>query len=217
MRVLCLAAHPDDEVLGAGGTLLKHRANGDHTHLVVATVAFTPRWSESTVARKREECHHAAELLGFQGVSFLEFRTMHLNSLPAIELNDAVGRAVHDFDPHLLYAPPMDDINHDHSALFNAALVAARPTGSSSLRSLYSYEIPPTTRFNSSNRWQPNSYVDIGEFIDAKLAAMALYQTELRPPPHPRSLESIRTFARERGVALGLEYAEAHMLVRELR
>lgn len=217
MRVLCLAAHPDDEVLGAGGTLLKHRANGDHTRLVVATVAFTPRWSESTVARKREECHQAAEILGFQGVSFLEFATMHLNSLPAIELNDAVARAVHDFDPQVLYAPPMDDINQDHSALFAAALVAARQTPSSSLRSLYSYEIPPTTRFNSSNRWQPNSYVDITEFVDAKLAAMAVYQTELPPPPHPRSLESIRTFARERGVALGVEYAEAHMLVRELR
>ena len=217
MRVLCLAAHPDDEVLGAGGTLLKHSANGDHTRLVVATVAFTPRWSESTVARKREECHRAAELLGIEGVTFLEFRTMHLNSLPAIELNDAIGRAVRDFDPHLLYAPPMDDINQDHSALFAAALLAARQTGSSSLRSLYSYEIPPTTRFNPPNRWQPNSYVDIGEFVDAKLAAMAVYQTELHAPPHPRSLESIRTFARERGVALGVEYAEAHMLVRELR
>ena len=82
---------------------------------------------------------------------------------------------------------------------------------------LFRYEIPPTTRYNSSNRWQPNSYVDIGEFIDAKLAAMAVYQTELQQPPHPRSLESIRTFARERGVALGVQYAEAHMLVRELR
>lgn len=217
MRVLCLAAHPDDEVLGAGGTLLKHHAAGDQTRLVVATVAYTPRWSASTVQRKREECIKASGLLGISDVRFLEFKTMHLNALPAIELNDAVGRTVREFDPHVLYAPPIDDVNQDHAALFAALLVAARQTGSTSLRSLYSYEIPPTTRYNASNRWQPNSYVDIGEHIDAKLEAMAAYETELRDPPHPRSLESIRTFARERGAALGVGYAEAHMLVRELR
>ena len=217
MRVLCLAAHPDDEVLGAGGTLLKHHAAGDETRLIVATVAFAPRWDESTIRRKREECLAAAEILGIGDVRFLEFNTMHLNALPAIELNDAVARATREFDPHVIYAPPIDDLNQDHAALFSAALVAGRHSGSSSLRSLYSYEIPPTTRFNAPGRWQPNSYVEIGEYIDAKLSAMAAYQTELRDPPHPRSLEGIRAFARERGAALGAGYAEAHMLVRELR
>ncbi len=217
MRVLCLAAHPDDEVLGPGGTLLKHRAAGDETRLVVATVAYSPRWSESTIQRKRHESIKAAGVLGISDVQFLDFKTMHLNALPAIELNGAIGRAVSEFDPHVLYAPPIDDLNQDHAAVFSAALVAARQTGSTSLRSLYSYELPPTTRYNTSNRWLPNSYVEIGDNIDAKLEAMAAYETELRDPPHPRSLESIRAFARERGAALGVGYAEAHMLVRELR
>ena len=217
MRVLCLAAHPDDEVLGVGGTLLKHQAGGDETALVVATAAYTPAWSESVVQRKREECLHAARILRIGDVQFLEFRTMHLNALPAIELNKAVGRAVREFDPHALYAPPFDDINQDHNALFSAALVAARHTGAKNLAALYSYEIPTTTRYNPPSRWHANSYVDIGAFIDRKIEAMTAYETELRDPPHPRSPESIRTFARERGAAMGIGCAEAHMLVRELR
>jgi LmbE family N-acetylglucosaminyl deacetylase len=216
MRVLCLAAHPDDETIGAGGTLLKHRAAGDETALIVATVAFTPTWTESTIRRKREECEQAARLLGLGPVRFLDFPTMHLNALPAIELNAKVAAAIREFDPHVLYAPPFDDLNQDHAALFNAVNVAARHTGGSSLHALYSYEIPTTTRFNVASRWQANTYVDISEHIEAKLAAMEVYGTELRDPPHPRSLQAIRTFARERGAAMGVGHAESHMLVRRL-
>lgn len=217
MRVLCLAAHPDDEVLGAGGTLLKHRAAGDETRLLVATVAYPPIWPAETVRQKREECLRAAEILRLSDVAFLEFRTMHLNALPAITLNGAVEDAVRGFDPHVLYAPPPDDVNQDHAALFGAALVAARQTGGSSLRAFYSYEIPSTTRFNVPGRWWANSYVDITQHIERKLEAMGAYASELRDPPHPRSLDALRAMARERGAALGVAYAEAHMLVRELR
>ena len=217
MRVLCLAAHPDDEVLGAGGTLLRHAARGDETFLVVATVAYAPRWSETAVRQKRDECLAAAALLNVRDVRFLEFPTMHLNALPAIDLNDAVGRALSDFKPNVIYVPPCDDLNRDHALLFEDALVASRPGGLGSLHTVYSYEIPTTTRCNIATRWHPNSYVDIGPFIEPKLAAMSAYRSELRDPPHPRSLDAIRAFARERGAAVGLGYAEAHMLVREVR
>ncbi len=216
MRVLCLAAHPDDEVLGAGGTLLKHAACGDETFLVVATVAYAPRWPESVIRQKRDECLAAARLLKVRDVRFLEFPTLHLNTLPTIELNDAVGRALSDFQPDTVYIPPCDDLNRDHALLFEAALVASRPGASAALRTVYSYEIPTTTRCNIATRWQANRYVDIGPFIEPKLAAMGAYRSELRDPPHPRSLDAIRAFARERGAALGLGYAEAHMLVRDV-
>ncbi|MBU0639242.1 MAG: PIG-L family deacetylase [Planctomycetes bacterium] len=217
MRVLLLAAHPDDEVIGAGGTLLRHRAAGDVTTLVVATVAYTPRWPADVVRRKRAECLAAAELLGVPDVRFLEFRTMHLNALPAIELNDAVGQSISDVAPDVVYAPPCGDLNRDHAVLFEAALVATRPAGRAGPAQLYSYEIPTTTRYNVGTGWQANTYVDVTEHMDAKLAAMAAYETELREPPHPRSLEGLRIMARERGAAVGLQYAEAHMLVREVR
>lgn len=216
MRVLCLAAHPDDETLGVGGTLARHARAGDAVTLVVATVAHEPRWSAALIARKRAECHSAAQLLGISDCRFLELPTMHLNTYPAIELNDLVGRAVADVRPEIVYAPPCDDLNRDHAVLFEAALVATRPLGAAAPRKLYSYEIPTTTRFNLPGRWHANTYVDVGEFIEQKLAAMGAYESELRDPPHPRSLDAIRAFARERGAAVGRRYAEALMLVREL-
>jgi len=217
MKVLCLAAHPDDEVLGAGGTLARHRAGGDETYLLVATVAYEPRWSADVVRRKRAECLAAAEVLGLRDVHFLEFPTMHLNALPALELNDAVGRAVADVAPDVVYAPPCDDLNRDHAVLFEAALVATRPIGQPGPRVLYSYELPTSTRFNVASRWQANTYVEIGDQLETKLSAMRCYQTELKDPPHPRSLDAIRIISRERGAAVGLVHAEAHMLIRELR
>lgn len=216
MRVLCLAAHPDDEVLGAGGTLLAHRAAGDETGLIVATVAYEPTWAASAIRSKREECLAASRRLGIAHVRFLELPTMHLNALPAIELNQKVAEAISEFAPDVLYAPPLDDVNRDHTVLFEAALVATRPTGAMRSPTLYSYEIPTTTRFAPRSRWEPNTFVRIDDCIEAKLEAMAVYQSELRDPPHPRSLESIRLFARERGASVGLRYAEAHMLIRQI-
>jgi LmbE family N-acetylglucosaminyl deacetylase len=217
MRVLCLAAHPDDEVLGAGGTLLKHRAAGDETFLAVATVAYEPVWSAETIRRKRDECLAAAALLKFTDVRILDYRTMHLNTVPAIDLARSLSQIITDWRADVVYAPPCDDVNQDHAALFSAAQVACRHIGAGAPRALYSYEIPTTSRFNLSTRWAANTYVDIAEFVGRKLEAMAVYETELRQPPHPRSLEGIRTFARERGLSVGLEYAETHMLVRALR
>lgn len=216
MRVLCLAAHPDDETLGAGGTLARHAAAGDALRLVVATVAFTPRWTEEVIARKRDECLAAAEILGVGDVRFLGFRTMHLNALPAIELNAAVADELADFAPDVIYAPPCDDLNRDHAVLFEAAQVAARPGGVDSSPELLSYEIPTTARCNLPGRWHANTYVDISDALEKKLSAMEQYRTELREPPHPRSIESIRAFARERGAAIGRNFAEAHMLVRRI-
>lgn len=215
MRVLCLAAHPDDETIGAGGTLIKHVRGGDTVRLVVATVAYEPRWSAEVIAAKRDECLAAAETLGVADVRFLGLRTMHLNSLPAIDLNAAVGEQVAGFDPDVIYAPPCDDINRDHAVLFEAANVAVRPTNGRAVR-LYSYEMPTTSRFSLPGRWVANTYVDISDVMETKLAAMSAYRTELREPPHPRSLEGIQVFARERGMAVGRKFAETHMLVREV-
>lgn len=216
MRVLCLAAHPDDEVLGAGGTLLRRRAAGDEIGLVVATAAYVPRWPADVVQAKRAEAIQVARELGVSWLKFLDFRSMHLAAQPAMELNDAVAAAIGEFQPEVVYAPPFDDVNSDHAALFQAALVAARPVGGKGPRQLYSYEIPTTTRFNVRARWEPTTHVDISGHVEQKLRLMELYESELREAPHPRSLSGIRAFARERGAAVGVEYAECHMLVREL-
>lgn len=216
-RVVCLAAHPDDETIGVGGTLRLHAEAGDEVCLIVATQAYQPRWSAEEIERKGKECERAAELLGIARVQFLGLSTMHLASLPTIDLTTLVADAIQSFEPDIVYAPPAGDINSDHAALFEAANVACRPLGSRGPRWLYSFEIATTTRFNLPGAWQANTYIDISTVIETKLAAMAAYQTELRDPPHPRSLDGIRTFARERGFSVGKDYAEALMLVREVR
>jgi LmbE family N-acetylglucosaminyl deacetylase len=216
-RVVCLAAHPDDETIGVGGTLRLHAEAGDEVCLIVATQAYQPRWSAEEIERKRKECERAAEVLGIAQVQFLGLSTMHLAALPTIDLTTPVAAAIQAFEPEIVYAPPAGDINSDHAALFAAVNVACRPLGSRGPRKLYSYEIATTTRFNLPGSWQANTYVDISTVIEPKMAAMAAYQTELREPPHPRSLEGIRIFARERGFSVGKDYAEALMLVREVR
>lgn len=217
MRVLCLSAHPDDEVLGLGGTLLRHRDAGHEIHWVVATVAYPPRWTDNLIHAKRQECERVAQKLRIRQTSFLDYKTMHLATLPPIELSEAVALRVRQIKPDIVYAPPCDDLNRDHAALFDAALIATRPTGDPKPPCLYSYEIPSTTRFNLPNRWQANTYIDIGPWIDEKLQLMSIYETELQQPPHPRSLDSLRAFARERGAAVGYTFAEALMLVRACR
>ena len=216
-RVLCLAAHPDDETIGVGGTLRQHADTGDEVRLIVATQAYPPRWSEDEIARKRAECEQAAKCLGISHVQYLGLRTMHLESLPTIELTTPLAAAMNEFQPDIVYAPPADDLNRDHAALFAAANVACRPVGGYAPRWLYSYEIATTTRFNLPGVWHANTYVDISSGIEAKIAAMSAYQTELHEPPHPRSLDGLRVLARERGLSVGLTYAEAFMLIREVR
>ena len=133
-------------------------------------------------------------------------------------MNAKVGALVQDLRAEVLYAPQMNDINSDHRATFEAAFVAARPHPGCTVRALYSYETVSTTRLNHHDTgWYPNVYEDITHWIDEKIRILSIYRTEMGEFPHPRSLESVRMFARERGLAVGMAYAEAMMLVREYR
>jgi LmbE family N-acetylglucosaminyl deacetylase len=214
MKTLIIAAHPDDETIGAGGTIARLTAAGGEVALWIATETYEPRWGASEKVRRRAEAEKAAEILGVADLRFGGFKTMHLSATPAIELADAVSRVVNDFAPEVLLAPPPDDVNSDHSALFDAALVAARGLPGNQVRRFYAYEIGTTTRFAAPGRaFAANTYVDVTAAFETKLAAFAAYESETRAFPHPRSAEGLEAIARERGLAAGFEYAEAFMLV----
>lgn len=220
MQVAVIAAHPDDETLGVGGTIGRHVADGDTVHVIVMTETYPPVWQESEKARRQEQAREAAAVLGVAGITFAGFPTVKLNALPAIDLAGYLIAQLRQLSPAVVYAPPFGDVNQDHEAAFRAALVACRPLPGCTVRALYSYEIPPTTRFANpadTARWQATTYVDITAHLDRKLRAMACYAAELRELPHPRSMEGIRLYARERGLSVGCEYAEALCLVREVR
>ena len=220
MRVLVIAPHPDDETLGVGGTICRHVAEGDEVHLIIMTETYPPVWQAGERDRRQAEAREAAKALGCASVTFAGFPTVKLNAIPAIDLAGFLTAQFRRLSPQMVYAPPVGDINQDHEAVFKAALVACRPLPGYTVKTLFSYEIPPTSRFGNpadASRWIPTTYVEIAPYIDRKLKAMTCYALELRQPPHPRSLEGIRLFARERGLGVGLEYAEAFQLIREIR
>jgi LmbE family N-acetylglucosaminyl deacetylase len=219
MKVLVIAAHPDDEVIGAGGTIARHVALGDEVHLSVVTEGYTPDWPAETLEEKRKEVFRAAEVLGIRRISFCGFPTVQLNTVPYKELCEKVGECVQQSQPQIVYTTPRGDINRDHHIVYEATLVATRPVPGSSVRRLLSYEGPPTTRFGApfvENLFIPNVYIDISTTLEKKIEAMSQYRTELKEFPHPRSLKALRLYAEERGISVGLKAAEIFQLVREI-
>lgn len=219
MKVLVIAPHPDDEVLGCGGTIAKHTSSGDEVYLCVVTVAYSPRWPKEELVKRKKEVFKSSKVLGIKQVYFLDFPTIKLDITPQVELNDAISKVLALVNPEMVYIPHKGDINKDHRLVFDAAIVAVRSKPSAVVKKVLCYEtlsasswVPPF----QENAFLPNVYVDISETLDAKLAAMSGYKLEVRQFPHPRSLESIEALAKIRGSTVGVKAAEAFMLVREI-
>jgi LmbE family N-acetylglucosaminyl deacetylase len=184
--VLVFAAHPDDELLGVGGTIDRHRAQGDYVTVVIVFECRTVPPDDSTIWWK-----------------------LRRGSDP----KEAVEVAVQGLDPDIVYTHHGGDINADHRALHEAVMVACRPYAAPSVKSIRTFHTPSSTEWGHG--FTPTLYVDISDHIDAKLAAMALYESELRPEPHPRSLEYLKAQAMTWGAASGFRFAEAFQVERE--
>jgi len=215
MRTLVIAPHPDDEVIGAGGTIARHVAEGDEVSLCIVTQAYSPPWPEGYVETARRQVEAARKVLGVKQVLFLGFPTVKLNAVPNTELTSALQKVVDEAKPEVVYTSSASDVNQDHRIVFEATLVATRPLPGSSVRRLLSYEVGPAARFGNAPFF-PNVFVDIEAFLGKKLEAMKCYETELQEPPHPRSLAGLELIARERGLSVGLRAAECFELVREI-
>mgnify|MGYP003794944587 CR=1 FL=1 len=213
MRILVISAHPDDEVIGAGGTIARHVAAGDEVHWCVVTQGYSPFMTDAELAKARQQVYTVQRLLGIKDVSFCGFPTVKLNSVPHKDVASALQAEVDKTKPEIVYTTPYCDVNVDHMIVCKATMVATRPLPGSTVRKVLSYEIAPTTRF-AIEPFAPNVYVDISTFLGQKLEAMACYETEVRDFPHPRSLKGIELFARERGMSVGVEVAECFYLIR---
>jgi N-acetylglucosamine malate deacetylase 1 len=218
-RVLVVAAHPDDEVLGMGGTIAAHADRGDVLRVLVVTDGSSTQYpgDADTRARKEEEARRAAAELGMTDYVHLDLPDMRLDTLAHVDVNRVVEEHVRDVAPQVVYTV-QPDVNRDHRVLFDSVAVATRPTPGHPVRRLLTYAPTSSTEWTPApvNWFVPNWFVDVTGTLERKVAAFAHYQTELREFPHPRSERAIRATAAHHGASCGCEYAEPFVLVRGL-
>ena len=218
-RVLVFAAHPDDEVLGMGGTIAVHTDRGDEVRIVVVTDGSSTQYPDDaeTRARKEQEAIAAAAELGVTDYVHLDLPDMRLDTLPHVEVNGVVERHVLDVSPEVVYTPH-PDVNRDHRVLFDSVAVATRPTPGHPVRRVLTYAPTSSTEWTPAplNWFVPNWFVDISTTLERKVASFAHYETERREYPHPRSERAMRAAASFFGASCGCEYAEPFVLVRAL-
>lgn len=214
MKVLVLAPHPDDEIIGVGGTILKHVHSGDSVSLLIFTKAHEPFWDKSTILKKSREVQLVSDFLKIKELIWLDFKTTTLGSLPGAEISSRIEHVVEKIKPDIVYSPPKGDVHIDHDVVANYTLSVVKKFPK--ISKVLFYEEPQNTQYNSQlSYFVPNYFVDISPFINKKLAALNMYKTEKKTYPHPRSAKALKMAAGVRGGAIFVKYAEAFMLVRE--
>lgn len=221
MRALVVCAHPDDETLGCGGTMLKHVDAGDDVHWAVATQAHEPAWSAEAIERKAAEVDAVAAAYGLAGHTRLGFPSSRLDVTPRAELMAAVGGVVERVRPELVYVVHPGDVHGDHADVYESTLAVLKAfrMGALGVRRVLAFETLSSTDAAPPEPYRaflPSVYSDIGPQLERKLEIMALYASEAQPDPLPRGPSAIRALARLRGATVGVEYAEAFRVVREL-
>ena len=221
MRVLVIAPHPDDETLGCGGTLLKHRAAGDSVSWLIATRAYEPKWSAEVLGNKEREIESVAAAYEFERTFRLDCPATRTDTVSQGDIIANISQVIAEAQPNTVYLNHAGDIHSDHRILFGCVMSAIKPFYSSrhGIKRILSYETLSSTEAAPPDHMHvflPTVYCDISGFIERKLEIMSLYGTEIQPYPLPRANESIRALARFRGATVGVEYAEAFMLIRDL-
>ncbi len=226
MRILVLAPHADDEVIGCGGTLAKKTAQGCEVFVCITTNGKPPIFDDS-IAKTNGwphnnylETQESNSILGIKETFYLDFPAARLESVERYKLNERLIELMKDIKPQELFVPHVGDMQKDHQILAEAAMVAVRPKYSFSPSKVYAYETLSETGWNIpniQNEFIPNAYVDITDYLEKKIAAMNCYQSQLGVYPDARSLDAIKALAKYRGAIMNLKAAEAFMILREIR
>lgn len=218
MKTIVVAPHPDDEVLGPGGTLLRRKAEGGQVAwLIVTSISCETGWSDSRVKQRADEIHRVASMFHFDKVYELNFPSTRLDQVPTGDLVSAFSEVFKSFEPEEVFLPHPSDVHSDHRIVFDAVAGCTKWFRYPSVKRVLAYETLSETDFSlrTNHGFRPNVYVNIENFIDAKLAILDVYASEVGVFPFPRSHEAIRALASLRGAASGVRAAEAFELLRE--
>jgi len=216
-KILIIAVHPDDETLGCGGTLLKHKANGDEIHWMIATESRIG--SDFYIARAKE-IEKVNKLYNFTSVHNLKLKTMQVDEYSMSELIGKISKVINEVQPNIIYLPFKGDVHSDHRKIFEAAYACTKSFRYPFVKKIYMIETLSETEFAPSTKedsFIPNVFVDITEFIDKKLEIMKVFKSEIDEHPFPRSIRNLKALATLRGATAGCEYAESFVLLKEIK
>ena len=218
MKVLVIAPHPDDEILGVGGTIAKRAAVGDEVTVCICTKGVHPMFDQKIIKAGRDEARKAHTYLGVSETIFLDLPAAELDSLPMTDIVGRLENVVCETLPDEIFIPHHGDIHNDHKAISAAAMVALRPKRFKKPVRILSYEVSSETGWDTptpENAFSPNVYEDITDTIGKKLDAVLIYRSQAEQWPGARSAGAVEALAKYRGSTVCIPYAEAFQLVRE--
>ena len=215
-KVLVVAVHPDDETLGCGGTLLKHKANGDEIHWLICT---TIDKNNSYYKIRENEIKEVSNLYNFDSVHNLRLKTMQVDNYSISEIVNKISQIIKKIQPNIIYLPFKGDVHSDHRKIFEASYSCTKSFRYPYVKKIYMMETLSETEFAPSTKedsFIPNVFVDISQFFEKKIEIMKVFKTEMKKYPFPRSERNLRALATLRGATCGCEYAESFMLLKEI-
>lgn len=226
MNNLIIAAHPDDEVLGCGGTIGRLTSEMKNVYVAILGEGITSRYDQREQAdvgaleTLRNSSKRVAELLGVKDLFFYDLPDNRFDTIPLLDIVKIIEDLIDKVKPSTIFTHHGGDLNIDHSIIHRATLTATRPVAGLSVKQLYAYEVPSSTEWafgQFTKDFHPNVFIDIEATIEKKVKAMEIYESEVRSFPHPRSPQALRVIAKRWGSVTGLEEAEAFELIREIR
>ncbi len=218
-KILIIAAHPDDEILGCGGTILKNKNHSDINVLFLTNGVSARSRNIKKINLRKKECIKLFKFLKIKKPIFLDFPDNQLDKIPLLKIVKKIEFYLKKIKPKTIFTHFENCLNIDHQIAYKATITACRPLQSNTVKKILSFEILSSTEWAifKKKSFQPNYYVNISEMINQKLKCIKYYKSELKKYPHSRSLEALKSLAKYRGVSSGFKYAEGFILVRSLK
>ena len=223
--ILIVAAHPDDEVLGCGGTIVKYVDAGSRAYPLILGEGIASRHKNREMVDKKglsdlkAQAEEASHTMGVKKVFFSDFPDNNFDSIPILKIIKEIERIKNIIKPDIIYTHHYGDLNIDHRITYKAVLTACRPLKDETVKEIYAFEVPSSTDWSGPDKegyFVPDRFLDVSGTIDRKIEALKRYKNEIRPYPHPRSVKGIKFLAAKRGLEAGLKFAEAFETIRKI-
>jgi N-acetylglucosamine malate deacetylase 1 len=220
MKVLVVAPHADDESLGCGGVIAKLSNEGHVVTVAVVTSPWKPLFGDGVIEQIKIEFESANKILGVKATCFMDIPVVELNVIPTYSLNKKFEDIVNKEKPELVFLPFVGDRHDDHRYIFDACMVALRPTDvNRNVKQILCYETVSETHWSApyiESNFNPQLFVDISDYMDVKIKALSEYRTQIKKSPNARSIDAVSALATFRGSVVGVKFAESFVVIREL-